>query len=69
MLNKDGFSNYYAFKKLVKKLDNSIVLKDEWEVFEENFTQVHDEFFEILKKISASDRCLSHSVRKFLTLS
>ena len=49
MLNKDGFSNYYAFKKLVKKLDNSIVLKDEWEVFEENFTQVHDEFFEILK--------------------
>lgn len=49
-LNKDSFSNYYAFKKLVKKLDNSIVLKDEWEVFENNFSQVHDEFFEILKR-------------------
>ncbi|WP_246296554.1 helix-turn-helix and ligand-binding sensor domain-containing protein [Winogradskyella vidalii] len=48
-VNKDGFSNYYSYKKLVKKLDNSIVLKDEWEVFENNFSQVHDEFFEILK--------------------
>jgi DNA-binding CsgD family transcriptional regulator len=49
MVNKEGFNNYYAFKKLLKKLDNSIVLKDEWEVFENNFSQVHDEFFEILK--------------------
>ncbi|SDG97749.1 helix-turn-helix and ligand-binding sensor domain-containing protein [Winogradskyella thalassocola] len=48
-INKDGFSNYYSYKKLVKKLDNSIVLKDEWEVFENNFSQVHDEFFEALK--------------------
>lgn len=50
MLNKEGFNNYYTFKKLLKKLDNSIVLKDEWEVFENNFSQVHDEFFEILKR-------------------
>lgn len=49
MINKEGFNNYYSFKKLLKKLDNSIVLKDEWEVFEYNFNQVHDEFFEILK--------------------
>lgn len=49
MVNKEGFSNYYSFKKLLKKLDNSIVLKDEWEVFENNFSQVHDEFFELLK--------------------
>lgn len=48
--NKDGFNNYYSYKKLVKKLDHSIEHKDEWEVFEENFNQVHDEFFEILKK-------------------
>ncbi|WP_225035141.1 LuxR family transcriptional regulator [Winogradskyella sp. SM1960] len=49
MINKDGFSNYYTYKKIVKKLDNSIVLKDEWEVFENNFSQVHEEFFEALK--------------------
>lgn len=48
-VNKDGFNNYYVFKKLLKKLDNSILHKDEWEVFENNFSQVHDEFFEILK--------------------
>ncbi|WP_178983354.1 helix-turn-helix and ligand-binding sensor domain-containing protein [Winogradskyella helgolandensis] len=49
MINKEGFNNYYSYKKLVKKLDNSIVLKDEWEVFENNFSQVHDEFFVALK--------------------
>ncbi|MFB9053211.1 LuxR C-terminal-related transcriptional regulator [Formosa undariae] len=49
MVNKEGFSNTYSFKKVLKKLDNSIVLKDEWEVFENNFSQVHDEFFQTLK--------------------
>ena len=49
MVNKDGFNNNYSFKKVLKKLDNSIVLKDEWEVFENNFSQVHEEFFQILK--------------------
>lgn len=49
MTTRDSFNNSYAYKKLLKKLDNSIVLKDEWEVFEYNFSQVHDEFFEILK--------------------
>lgn len=50
MTNKDTFDNYYAYKKLLKKVDNSIVLKDEWEVFEHNFNQVHDEFFQKLKQ-------------------
>ncbi|WP_299780237.1 LuxR C-terminal-related transcriptional regulator [uncultured Formosa sp.] len=49
MVNKEGFNSHYSFKKLLKKLDNSIVLKDEWDVFENNFSQVHDEFFERLK--------------------
>ncbi|WP_243472653.1 helix-turn-helix and ligand-binding sensor domain-containing protein [Winogradskyella sp. MH6] len=48
-VNKDGFKDYYSYKKLVKKLNNSIEHKDEWEVFEENFNQVHDEFFTKLK--------------------
>ena len=50
MINKESFQNYYAYKKLLKKVDNSIVLKDEWEVFEYNFNQVHDEFFIKLKE-------------------
>ena len=49
MGHKEGFNSQYNFKKLLKKLDNSIVLKDEWAVFENNFSQVHDEFFETLK--------------------
>ncbi|WP_138433697.1 helix-turn-helix and ligand-binding sensor domain-containing protein [Winogradskyella algicola] len=48
-INKDSFNDYYSYKKLVKKLNNSIEHKDEWEVFEENFNQVHDEFFTRLK--------------------
>jgi hypothetical protein len=48
--HKDGFDNYYSYKKLLKNIDNSIGHKDEWEVFEYNFNQVHEEFFNQLKK-------------------
>lgn len=48
-VNKEGFKDYYSYKKLVKKLNSSLEHKDEWEVFEENFNQVHDEFFTKLK--------------------
>jgi len=47
--NKDSFSNYWAFKKMLKKVNNSIGHQDEWEVFEYNFNQVHEEFFNELK--------------------
>lgn len=47
--NKSGFDNLYAFRKLVKKIDNSIGHEDEWELFEYNFNQVHEEFFNELK--------------------
>ncbi|MBR9914172.1 MAG: transcriptional regulator [Algicola sp.] len=43
--NKNNFDNYYSYKKLLKKINNSIAHKDEWEIFEHNFNQVHDEFF------------------------
>ena len=49
-VNREGFNNFYSYKKLIKRVDNSIERNDEWEVFEENFNQVHDEFFEILKR-------------------
>lgn len=48
--HKTGFDNPFAFKKLVKKVDLSIGHKDEWKVFEYNFNQVHEEFFNGLKR-------------------
>ena len=48
-MNKEGFGNQYAFKKILKKVDSSIAHKDEWKVFEYNFNQVHEDFFMSLK--------------------
>lgn len=47
--NKNNFDNFYSYKKLLKRVDNSIAHKDEWEIFEYNFNQVHEEFFKKLK--------------------
>ena len=47
--NKDSFDNVYAYKKLLKKIDSSIAHRDEWEIFEYNFNQVHEDFFTGLK--------------------
>lgn len=47
--HKSGFDNTYSFRKLLKKLDDSIGHEDEWEIFEYNFNQVHEEFFNKLK--------------------
>lgn len=49
-INKEGFDNQYAYKKILKKVDNSIAHKDEWKVFEYNFNQVHEDFFKSLKE-------------------
>jgi len=49
VLHKDEFDNYFSYKKLIKKVDHSIEHKDEWEIFEYNFNQVHEEFFQQLK--------------------
>ncbi|MCX2679304.1 LuxR C-terminal-related transcriptional regulator [Galbibacter sp. EGI 63066] len=48
--NKEDFNNRFSFKKLVKKVDYSIAHDDEWEIFEYNFNQVHEEFFNKLKE-------------------
>ena len=48
--HKEEFNNYYSYKKLIKKVNSSIEHEDEWEVFEHNFNQVHEEFFAKLKK-------------------
>ena len=49
LLHKSSFENQYSFRKLIKQIDNSIEHEDEWEIFEYNFNQVHDEFFNQLK--------------------
>ena len=47
--NKSSFSNSLGYKRLLRKIDNSIAHEDEWELFEHNFNQVHEEFFNQLK--------------------
>jgi len=49
LLNKNKFSNPYAFNRLIKQIDKSIEHEDEWGLFEYNFNQVHKEFFDKLK--------------------
>tara|TARA_R110002049_G_scaffold72237_1_gene186337 strand:- start:1517 stop:4315 length:2799 start_codon:yes stop_codon:yes gene_type:complete len=47
--NKTAFQNTTAYKRLLRKIDNSIGHEDEWQLFEYNFNQVHEEFFKQLK--------------------
>ena len=46
---KSSFSNPFTFKKLLKKVDHSIGQEDEWKVFEYNFNQVHEDYFNALR--------------------
>lgn len=48
--NKLDFGNTLVYKKLLRKIDNSIGHEDEWQLFEYNFNQVHEEFFNQLKR-------------------
>ncbi|WP_053978186.1 helix-turn-helix and ligand-binding sensor domain-containing protein [Mangrovimonas xylaniphaga] len=69
--SQESFDNYYAYKKIVKKVDNSIEHKDEWKIFEYNFNQVHEEFFNGLKskfpKLTHKDLKLSAYIKMNLT--
>lgn len=49
LTNKQSFENKLVFRKLIKQIDNSIEHRDEWEIFEHNFNQVHQEFFNKIK--------------------
>lgn len=57
--HKNSFDNFFSYKNIIKKIDTSISHKDEWKVFEYNFNQVHEEFFNQLKSkhpvLSAKD--------------
>ncbi|WP_027137592.1 helix-turn-helix and ligand-binding sensor domain-containing protein [Gaetbulibacter saemankumensis] len=47
--NKSSFQSAMVYRKLIKRIDDSIGHEDEWELFEYNFNQVHEEFFKQLK--------------------
>ncbi len=49
VLNRNGF-DAQLYQKLLKKIDGSLGEKDEWKIFEHNFNQVHEDFFNQLKK-------------------
>ncbi len=52
-LNKDKakFSNQFRLKHIMTKINHAVKNKDEWQVFETNFNEVHEDFFkDILEK-------------------
>ncbi|MGB7843270.1 MAG: histidine kinase, partial [Salinimicrobium sp.] len=42
--DKDKFSNQYRLKHIMNKINQAIRNKDEWQVFETNFKEVHEDF-------------------------
>lgn len=42
--DKDKFSNQYRLKHIMTKINKAIKNKDEWQVFETNFKEVHEDF-------------------------
>ncbi|MDX1699864.1 MAG: LuxR C-terminal-related transcriptional regulator, partial [Melioribacteraceae bacterium] len=49
-LNKDKnkFSNQFRLKHIMNKINNAVKNKDEWQLFETNFNEVHEDFFKDL---------------------
>ncbi|WP_372917807.1 LuxR C-terminal-related transcriptional regulator [Salegentibacter sp.] len=49
-LNKDKnkFTNQFRLKHIMNKINRAIKNKDEWQVFETNFNEVHEDFFKDL---------------------
>ncbi|MDA0177767.1 transcriptional regulator [Mesoflavibacter profundi] len=70
-VNEGQFSNKLINKRLQKKIDQTIGNKDQWEIFEYNFNQVHEKFFNQLKdkhpKLSHKDLKLSAYIKMNLT--
>ena len=52
-LNKDKgkFTDQFQLKRIINKINGAIKNEDEWQVFETNFTELHEDFFRILLKI------------------
>ncbi|MEM7380305.1 MAG: Two component regulator three Y domain-containing protein [Bacteroidota bacterium] len=48
LMNKDKFSNQQRYRAFIKKLNSSINDDDDWQRFEVNFKELHEDFFEVL---------------------
>ncbi|MDT0643086.1 histidine kinase [Zunongwangia sp. F363] len=46
--DRDKFSNQFRLKHLMNKINTAIKNKDEWQVFETNFNELHEDFFKDL---------------------
>ncbi|CAM4091269.1 helix-turn-helix and ligand-binding sensor domain-containing protein [Gillisia limnaea] len=51
-LNKDKgkFTDQFQLKRIINKINKAIKNEDEWQVFETNFTELHEDFFRTLLK-------------------
>lgn len=47
---KKNFTDEFLFKKIIKEINYSIDHQEEWKLFEYNFNQVHEDFFNTLSK-------------------
>ncbi|PID69072.1 MAG: transcriptional regulator [Flavobacteriales bacterium] len=48
-LNKANFNGNIAYNRIIRQIDASIGDQDEWQLFEYNFNQVHEDFFNTLQ--------------------
>ncbi|WP_373055875.1 helix-turn-helix transcriptional regulator [Zunongwangia sp. H14] len=46
--DRDKFSNQFRLKHIMNKINTAIKNKDEWQVFETNFNELHEDFFKDL---------------------
>lgn len=46
--DKDKFSNQFRLKHIMNKINREIKNKDEWNLFETNFNEIHEDFFKDL---------------------
>ncbi|HSP11563.1 MAG TPA: LuxR C-terminal-related transcriptional regulator [Salegentibacter sp.] len=72
-LNKDKskFTNQFRLKHIMNKINRAIKNKDEWQVFETNFNEVHEDFFkdllEAFPKLTNKDLKLCSYLKMNLT--
>lgn len=69
--DKDKFSNQYRLKHIMNKINQAIKNKDEWQVFETNFKEVHEDFskdlLETFPQLTGKDLKLCSYLRMNLT--
>lgn len=69
--DRDKFSNQYRLKHIMSKINKAIKNKDEWQVFETNFREVHEDFskdlLESYPKLTSKDLKLCSYLKMNLT--